>query len=115
MDDRDNVEFEGLERRSEPRTPVEEYTSVEFSVSDLAYNYQFKILETSASGMRILVKEDSAVMQYLKVGDILNMKYYPVNPREGPENLRTEIKHITRDDEGRFRGHYLIGLAILEK
>jgi hypothetical protein len=28
--------------------------------------------------------------------------------------LKTEIKHITKDDEGRFRGLYLVGLSILE-
>jgi hypothetical protein len=43
------------------------------------------------------------------------MKYYRQQPSEKPEQLKTEIKHITNDDQGRFKGNYLVGLSILEK
>jgi hypothetical protein len=36
-----------------------------------------------------------------------------VNEPQGVlENLRTRIKHITMNDSGRFKGHYLVGLSI---
>ncbi len=113
MEDYSDKVYKGIDRRIEDRSPVDEYSSVEFSISDLLYRYQFKIVDVSPSGMSILVKEDSAVLEYLKVGDVLDMKYYPVNRSKAPESLKTEIKHITKDDEGRFRGHYFIGLSIL--
>ena len=102
-------------RRSEPRSPADKYSSVEFSVSDLAFNFQFKIWEISRSGMSILAKEDSAVLEHVKVGDVLDMKYYPEELTEAPLILKTEIKHITKHDEGKFKGHYLLGLAIIEE
>ena len=102
-------------RRSEPRSLADKYSSVEFSVSNLAFNFQFKIWETSQSGMSILAKEDSAVLEEVKVGDILDMKYYPEELTDAPLTLKTEIKHITKHDEGKFKGHYLLGLASIEE
>jgi len=43
------------------------------------------------------------------------MKYYPLNLEDQPEYIETEIKHITKDEKGRFKGHYLVGLLVLEK
>ena len=115
MGDGDEITYRGVDRRSEPRSIVDKYSSVEFSIHDLVYVYQFKIWETSESGMSILVREDSAMIEHLKVGDIIDMKYYPVNASEEPVSLKTEIKHITKDDQNRFGDHHLVGLTIIEK
>jgi hypothetical protein len=50
-------------------------------------------------------------MNHLTVGDILDMKYYPVEESSPAEYSKTEITHITRDEDGRFRGHFLVGLT----
>ena len=113
MENHDDNAFNGLDRRSESRSIVE-YLSVEFSVRNLAFVYQFKIWETSTSGMSILIKEDSAVLEHLNVGDVLDMKYYPVKSSDEPQSFKTEIKHITKDEENRFKELYLVGLTIIE-
>ena len=107
--------YMGIDRRSEPRSIVDKYSSVEFSIHQLVYVYQFKIWETSISGMSILVKEDSAILEHLKVGDVFDMKYYPIDSSVVPVSLKTGIKHITKDDQNRFRDHCLVGLTIIEK
>ncbi len=105
---------EKLTRRSEPRSTVDQYFSVELLIPNLApIAYQFKIRNISSSGMGFLVKEDSDLVQHLKVGDVIKMKYNPVESSEQPKHLKTEIKHITKDEHGRFKGHYLVGLAVL--
>ncbi len=105
---------EKLSRRSEPRSIVDQYFSLELLISDLVpIAYQFKIRDISPSGMGFLVKEDSDLLQHLKLGDVINMKYNPVESSEQPKQLKTEIKHITQDEQGRFKGHYLVGLSIL--
>ncbi len=38
----------------------------------------------------------------------MNLKYYPLDLSAGSEVLKTEIKHITKDDKSRFVGHYLV-------
>ncbi|MEE8541555.1 MAG: PilZ domain-containing protein [Desulfobacterales bacterium] len=103
-------------RRSEPRSVVDQYYSVEFSIGSTGpIAYQFKIRNISKSGMGILVKEDSDLLEHLSAGDLLNMKYYPVDLSEQPKHLKTEIKHITKDDQGRFKGHYLVGLSVVSE
>jgi hypothetical protein len=102
-------------RRSDPRTIIGKYYSVEFSLSDLEFIYQFKIWDMSTNGMCLLVKEDSKVLNHVKVGDVLDMKYYPTEVLSPVESLKTEVKHITKDAQGRFKGHFMVGLSILDK
>ena len=90
------------------------YTAVEFSVRNLECLYQFKILESPVYGMGFLVQEGSAIMKHLNVGDVVDMRYYPVNQDAEIESFRTEIRHIAKDYNGRFRGHYLVGLSIVD-
>jgi hypothetical protein len=113
MTDRDQNRYEEEERRSINRSRVDQYSIVEFSVEGVAHLYQFKIWNISPLGVGVLVTHDSEVLKRIKVGDILDMKYYRQQPSEQPDRLKTEIKHITKDDQGRFRGNYLVGLSIL--
>ena len=103
------------EKRHEPRTKVDKYYSVQLSIPDSSLRYQFKIWNLSSRGICIVVKKDSDLLKHLKVGDILNMKYYPIDLPYPTEYLKTQIKHITKDKRGRFRNHVLVGLFILEK
>ena len=102
------------ERRSEPRSIVDKYYSVEFSLGDMAFVYQFKIWDISSRGLSVLVKEGSDLLKHLKVGEVLRLKYYSTDSSKPTEYLKTQIRHITKDQRARFKGHYLVGLLILE-
>jgi hypothetical protein len=101
------------DRRSEPRSRDRKYYSVQFTKEGLDSFYQFKLWNISPKGMCILVKEDSEVLKHLAVGDTIDMTYYIVDALGASEKLKTQIKHITENEDGRFRGHCLVGLAIL--
>ena len=102
------------ERRSEPRTLLDRYYSVEFAFNEQGPVYQFKLRNVSSTGLCILVRENSAVMRQLQVGDILDMRYCsPENPVPA-KAFKTRIQHITQDEGGRFKDHYLVGLSIVE-
>ncbi len=103
-----------VDRRSEPRKKVDQYYSVEIPISELGVVYQFKIWNTESTSMFVLVKEDSGVLPWLRVGDRLNMKYYPTDLFYPIEYLDTVIRNITKQDQGRLKGHYLVGLEILD-
>jgi len=92
---------------------VDQYYSVEFSFEGLDVIYQFKIWKTVSTVMSVLVKEDSSILPWLKVGDKLNMKYYSTDVVDPFEDLNTEIRYITKQDQGRLKGHYLVGIEIL--
>ena len=114
MNQRKNVEM-GPERRSEPREILDHYFSVEFSVSSELPVHQFRVRDVSPSGIGILVNEGSAVLEHLEVGNVLEMKYNPANASDSAKYLKTEIRHITKMGKGRYKGHYLIGMLIIER
>jgi hypothetical protein len=102
-----------VERRTEQRSPADRYYSVRFNVSGLKPQYQFKTWNISENGLCILVKEGAEILHHLRAGDVLNMTYYANEPQGVLENLRTRIKHNTLNESGRFKGHCLVGLAIV--
>jgi hypothetical protein len=108
------VNNDSVEKRSESRTELEKYHSVEFEIADLGFVYHFKIWNVSPKGMCLLVREDSDVLEYIEVGNVLDMKCYTADFSVPPNDLKIQIKHITKEDQGRFKGHYLVGLLIIE-
>ncbi len=95
---------------------MDQYNSVEFSSDKLSVTHQFKIRNIEQMSMCILVREDSSVLSQIKIGDILDMKCNRLSTGDssGSEHRKTAIRHIIKQDLGRFKGHYLVGLEILE-
>lgn len=108
------MEDNSMERRSEPGNIINQYYSVEFSLKKSIFLYQFKIRNISPEGICVLVREDSDLLNYIKSGDILDLKYYKTDSSQSAE-LKTQIRHITENDTGRFKGLYLVGLSILRR
>jgi hypothetical protein len=101
------------DRRSETRGTDSRYYSVQFTAEGLETFYQFKLWNISPKGLCILVKESSALLKHIKIGDTIEMTYYLADSGGASEILKTQIKHITKNEDGRFKGHCLIGLSIL--
>ena len=95
------------------RIPV--YHSVEFCIEGLDLPYQFKIWDKGTEIINVLVKSGSGILPLVKVGDVLNMKYYLIDSAYPLENVRTAITHVIKEEKGRLKGHYLIGLQILDR
>jgi len=104
----------GNDQRREKRFEINQYYSVEFLINGLGCLYQCKLWNISKKGMCIIVKNDSPVLEYYKVGDILNMRYYEEDSNVPTQYLKTQIKHISGDNTEHFKGHRLVGLYIME-
>ena len=104
---------EGVESKPEPRPQVvnNPYYSVEVSLNGLTR--QFRLRNMPSRYMCILVKEGSDILALLKSGDILNMRYYTLNSNYPSRELDTEVKGITKNEQGKFKGHYMIALEIV--
>ena len=89
------------------------FHSVEFHVDGLRLLYQSRIWSSGSEPMFTLVREDSDILNRIQVGDILNTKFYLSDGYCPPMELDAEIKYITKDTRGRFKGHFLVGLAIV--
>ena len=98
---------------AESRIPPDQYYSVEFSLPGHTLPYRFKIWYMGRESMCLLVKAQSKIIESIKVGDVLNMKYYSADALNGTRDIETEIQQIIKEDNGRFKGHFLIGLALL--
>jgi hypothetical protein len=103
-----------VERRAEPRKQVDQCYSVKFSIDGSNVSYQLKILNKAIKSMYFLLKDNTDLFRRLNVGDILNMEYYQTDITYPSEYLKTVIRHITKKRQARLKGHYLVGLDILE-
>ncbi|MBN2126333.1 MAG: hypothetical protein JW821_18680 [Deltaproteobacteria bacterium] len=103
-----------MEKRSEPRKRPEEYHSAELSVEGVSLPYQFRIWNLASRSMAVLVKDNSEILPFLKVGDTIRAKFYSTDSPYPSGFRRTVIRHITKNEEGRLKGHVLVGLEIVE-
>jgi hypothetical protein len=87
------------------------YHSVEFSVDDPNILYQFKIRNSQDLPLFFLVREDSKILNHIKVGTIIKMKFNHNDTARPAEYRKIRIKAIARDNNGKFSGHLLVGLA----
>jgi hypothetical protein len=102
------------DRRSEPRQPSKKFHSVEMKLASLPI-YLFKLKEISSNGACFMVKEGSVILKHLQVGQILNMRYHADDEVEPSEVFKSKIKHITKALENPYKGHYAVGIMLLEK
>lgn len=110
----DHLDDNSTDRRSEERKSDSRYYSVQFTTEGLDSFYQFKLWNISPKGMCILVKEGSQVLNHISIGQTIEMTYFIEDGQGASESLTTQIRHITQDEEGRFSGHYLVGLSITD-
>jgi hypothetical protein len=77
--------------------------------------YQFRVQDVSSDGAGILIKEDSKFLSLIEVGQIVDADFVSPDGTDPAGNYKAEIRHITKPNEGKNKGHFLVGLSILEK
>ncbi|MBW1898227.1 MAG: hypothetical protein JRI61_04120 [Deltaproteobacteria bacterium] len=93
---------------------LEKLKSVEFFIDELNRIYQFKVWGNTLTSMFVLVREDSEIVDRIGVGEVYEMKYYSFDESQPVKNFNTKIKYFDKIDQGRFKGHYLTGLAVVQ-
>ena len=101
-----------VEYRSEIKTLLDEFYSVQFFLKRKGIFYQFKLRTTSSNRPCILVKEESPVFTELQVGDILDMEY--INPQSSDANSLFKTQITTKNAHDFYTGHSIIGLSIID-
>ena len=90
------------------------YSSMEFMSDDFIPVRIFPVYNITSIGTGIIVREGSDTLKHLKVGKVIEVRFTLSDPDRGFERHKVEISSITRDDHGRLKGHYSIGLSILK-
>ena len=111
MSEHDN-EPRSPDRRTESRETLEPFYSVELAIEGAYTRYQFKLRNISTKGLCIVVREDSAVLENLRVGNVFEVKLYQDSDPRAVRNASAQIRHVTRQTEGRYEGHCLVGLVL---
>jgi hypothetical protein len=101
------------EKRSEPRsTKLRDYrVEIKFVGEPI---YQFRVIDVSTKGAGLLINDNSAFLKMIKVGQIVDVNF--ISPKgSNPTGIyKAEIRHITKMNKGRYNGHRLVGILILE-
>ena len=102
------------EKRSEVRQKAKFYHHAEIRLVGVPV-YEVKIKDLSSKGVSIVVKKNSLLINHLKAGRTVMIRYF-FESREKPSIMyEATIKHITEINEGQFKEHYSVGLDILKK
>ena len=86
----------------------------EIKISRNDLGYQFKLQEIDDHQGCFFINENSAVLNILDVGTVLDMKYWTAEKIRLVKYVRAQIKNITRQKHKPFKGHYKVGLSILQ-
>jgi hypothetical protein len=102
--------------KSMPESQVQppQFHSIEFSIDGLEFAYQFKLWNIDSDAMNIIIKEDSALINRIQTGYRFNSKYYSDDVSCPIAQLDTEVSRIIKAEEGKFKGHYIVGLSIAD-
>ena len=102
-----------LQESDYAKRPPEHFHSVEFVLQSPHPIYQFKLWRSDPDHVFLLVKDNSNLLRHLKVGNILPMKYHRGGSAFETEVCDTQIESIVNEQDGRFRGHHRVELAII--
>ena len=103
-----------MEKRSTKRAVPIGFTVAEIKLTGIPL-YQFKLKDVSDHGASLLVKENSDMMTHLEVGQSLEIKVHSDSQADLNGYYEAKIKHITKTETGRYKGHYSVGMRLLAK
>lgn len=111
---RNDMRYEMNHQCRIPPPATKRFFSVEFTVGDSAPSYLFKLRSTESKPMFVLIKENSEILDQLEEGRTLTLKFHSHDTASPIEYLEARITEISPDNYGRFKGHYLVGLSIVQ-
>jgi hypothetical protein len=95
--------------REVPRVTQEPFSEYLVDIGSL----RLKVWHKSTTYLCLLVEEDPSALIEFREGETLILKYHRLDSSLPSERLRTTVRKIKREKEGKLKGHYLIDLEIL--
>ena len=104
-----------IEKRRERRPIALSHHMAEFKFPD-APTYQLKLQDVSPGGAGVIVRRDSKFLSMVTVGQELNLRVLsPGSSEIITGDYKARVEHITELREGRYTGHFVVGLSMLKK
>ena len=110
----DNRKHIPIDKRSEPRSAKLRNYRIEIKFVGMPV-YQFKVRDVSSKGAGVIVRDDSEFLAMIEVGQVLEVNF--ISPRgSNPSGFyKAKVRQISILERGRYKGHRLVGISILEK
>ena len=102
------------EKRSEPRRAKLRDHRIEIKFAGYPI-YQFRVIDVTAKGAGILIKDDSAFLKLIEKGQIVDVNFISPQGSNPSGSYSAKIKHITTPNKQEHNGHRLVGIAIVKK
>ena len=77
--------------------------------------YQFRVIDVTTKSAGLLIKDDSAFLKMIEVGQIVDANFISPSGTAPSGVYKVEVKHITKIDTQEYKGHQLVGLSIIQK
>lgn len=87
------------------------FSSIEFRIHSMGTIYLSRLWPTPEGKTCFIIKEGSAVLGHLQVGDAIEARFLADRSGGAPQQLTTRIDGIRKETTGRFKGHHLIVLS----
>jgi predicted DNA-binding WGR domain protein len=75
---------------------------------------QYKVWHKGTTYMCVLLEETSDILNWVRVGDRMNIRYFDTDQTVVSEYLETEVRKVKKGNQGRLKGQYLLDLEIRE-
>ena len=77
--------------------------------------YQFRLINVTSEGASILIKDDSAFLKMIEVGQIVDVTFISPNGSNPSGKYQIQVKHISELNNRMYKGHRLVGISMLKK
>ena len=110
----DKTENTDSGKRSEPRsTTTRDYRmEIKFVGEPI---YQFRLINVTNEGASILVKDDSAFLNMIEVGQITDANFISPKGSNPSGAYKIQVKHVSKLDTNMYKGHRLVGISMLDR
>lgn len=105
---------DSAEKREEGRNLTSPDCSAVVRISGIPI-HQFELRDISRNGTCFLVAEDSSILRHLHAGMEIEIQFHLLANGQPSEFHRSEIMHITRANQGRFKGYCFVGVRIVSR
>jgi hypothetical protein len=101
-----------FEKKYQTLKKADDFYRAEIKLSKFDLIYQLKLRELNGNEACFLIKKDSAIFNKLKVGKVLEMKYWTAGKINTIKFVTAKIENITKQNQELFNSHYLVYLSI---
>ena len=77
--------------------------------------YQFRVINVSKKGAGIWIKDGSAFLNMIEVGQIVDVNFISLEGLSPSGMYTAEIKHISKPHKQKHERHRLVGISLLNK